>query len=121
MNQWYEEELLSHYRSSIYKGHMEHPSWSSNAFNPSCGDSLRFQGRMEGDRLMELKFEGVGCVISQATASLLAHAVIGKTTAEIQALTADDIMALLKMPLGPNRARCALLSLEALRAGMQQC
>lgn len=118
MTHLYEQELLHHYRASAFKGRLQNPSWVSDSCNPSCGDVIRFEGIISDDCLSQVMFDGAGCVISQATASMLAHKVCGRSITEIQNLTTDQVIALVKIPLGPTRSRCALLSFEALTGGL---
>lgn len=118
MNHWYEQELLRHYRASAFKGQLQSPTWTSDSFNPSCGDSIRFASIMNNDHLEVVRFEGAGCVISQATASLLAEKVQGQTLATLVELKEEDVLDLVKIPVGPTRSRCVLLSFEALKQGL---
>jgi len=69
---------------------------------------------IKGDKIIDIKFFGKGCVISQASASLLTEHAKGKTKQELKKMTKTDIINLLKIDLGPNRIKCALLPLEAL-------
>jgi nitrogen fixation protein NifU and related proteins len=118
MTHLYEQELLQHYRTSSFKGRLQNPSWVSDSCNPSCGDVIRFEGIVADDYLSQVMFDGAGCVISQATASLLAHKIVGRPIQEIENLTSCQVIALVKIPLGPTRSRCALLSFEALTGGL---
>jgi nitrogen fixation NifU-like protein len=77
-----------------------------------------FEGKFENGFLVEIAFDGVGCVISQATASLLAEHVKEKPLELILALNTQTIVALIGMDLGPTRLKCALLSLYALQEGV---
>ncbi len=118
MNPLYHTILLDHYRYSRYRGTLANPDFSSELHNPSCGDSVLFQGKMSGQVVMSLAFTGSGCVISQATASLLAQAAMGRPTHEIMSFDTVFIIGLIQMELGPTRLKCALLPLEALHQGI---
>jgi len=120
MNHWYEQDLINHYRHSPYKGELEHYSFASQAYNPSCGDSISFQVLVKDDLITAIRFQGVGCVISQAAASLLCEQVCGKPLSVVMNISSDDMLALIKIPLGPTRSRCAFLALEALQSGMRE-
>ena len=119
MSQIYEQELMHHYRHSAYKGMLESASFASDAHNPSCGDSVSFQVIVKDNAIEKILFQGSGCVISQAAASLLAEHVVKSTLVDIAKLTTLDMLALVKISLGPNRSRCALLALEALQQNVQ--
>ncbi len=114
----YKEQLLDHYKNPRNTGKLENPDFSSGMVNPSCGDSLMMQGIVKEGILDQIKFTGTGCVISQATASMLTQMVKGKSLESIQKLEAQDMLDLLHISLGPLRIQCALLSLQALKKGL---
>lgn len=120
MNNWYQNELIEHYKHPRHRGVLEHPDFATESHNPSCGDSVSFHGEVRDGTLVRVAFQGVGCVISQGMASMLAHKVTGMTLEQVQQIGVDDVIALLKMELGPTRLKCALLPLEALQAGIAQ-
>lgn len=119
MMQLYQEILMDHYRNPRHGGTLENPDFSSQEVNPSCGDSVSFQGIISNDRLDRVAFVGKGCVISLAGASLLAEYCHGKTVTEILALAHGDMIKLIALPLGPIRLKCALLPLQALQQGIR--
>jgi nitrogen fixation NifU-like protein len=116
--QLYKQELLDHYSNPRHKGRLINPDFISGDYNPSCGDSICFEGKIAGKILVAIAFDGVGCVISQATASMVASFVKDKPLSEISNLTSQDILNLIGMDLGPTRLKCALLSLYALQQGI---
>ena len=70
----YQEELLEHYKYPYNKKKLEgQPSFSTEQYNPSCGDSISMEGVVQNGILTKLCFQGKGCVISQATASMLSE------------------------------------------------
>ena len=111
----YKEILLDHYKHPRHHGEIEGPSFRVAEFNPLCGDLINLSGVVVDGVLMQVAFTGKGCVISQATASLLLEKYSGCSKADILAITADDVLALIQMNLGPNRIKCALLPLIALQ------
>lgn len=116
----YQEELLDHYRFPRNLGIIENPDFSHNVNNFSCGDSISISGKINNNILEEVKFQGSGCVISQATASMLSEKVINKDIFFINNLDKNYILNLINIPVGPTRLRCALLALEALHEGIKQ-
>lgn len=116
----YQELLLDHYRNPRNRGALKSPDFSSGMANPSCGDAISMQGIIKGDYLEQCFFEGKGCVISQATASMLTEQAIGKPIADIMAMNAHSMQTMIGMQLGPTRLKCALLPLEALKKGIQE-
>ena len=115
----YQELLMDHYQHPRNKGRIKNPDFSTADYNPSCGDSIAFEGTIKNNCLVEVAFTGKGCVISQATASLLSEWATGKTLTEVTALTADDVQKMIGMELGPMRLRCALLPLQVLQQGIR--
>lgn len=117
---FYKEELLDHYKNPKNNKTMENPEIDSLENNPSCGDSIRIQASVINDKLNVIMFTGQGCVISQATASMLTQACVGKTLHEVLHLNSNFILDLIGISLGPNRLKCALLPLQALQNGIKQ-
>ncbi len=110
----YQEELLDHYKYPRNYGTLPQPDVCTEILNPSCGDQISLQACFDNDSLAQVRFQGKGCVISQAAASLLTQAAVGVSLSVLEQYTKDDMLALLNIPLGPTRLRCALLALEAL-------
>jgi nitrogen fixation NifU-like protein len=133
----YREVILDHNRSPRNFGRLEPADAVADGHNPLCGDQLHLTARLAGNRLSELAFDGSGCAISVASASLMSEAVKGKTRVEVAALY-RDIHALLTgqtaqpshdlgklMALGgvrefPARVKCASLCWHTLQAALAQ-
>lgn len=120
MHSLYQERILDYYRNPRHRGKLESPDFSSGMANPSCGDAVCLQGTIKGERVELCVFEGKGCVISQAAASMLCEQAIGKTITEIESMDAAFMQSLIGMQLGPTRLKCALLALEALKKGVSE-
>lgn len=120
MNGLYQELLMDHYRHPRNRGIEVSHDFISAQHNPSCGDSVQCAGVVREGKIVRMTFDGAGCVISQATASMLSEAVVGKTLEEVLKLDAEFVLTLIGMPLGPTRLRCALLALYALKEGIQR-
>ena len=86
--------------------------------NPLCGDELSVELEIEGDTVQDVRFNGRGCAISQAAASMISDVVKGKTVAEVRALGSEDVLEELGIPLSPIRLKCALLSVNVLRVAL---
>ena len=119
----YKEILLDHFKNPRYQdqGQIEHPSFIVLEANPLCGDFIQIKGQIIGDRLVQVVFNGTGCVISQGVASILLEKYHNQTIAEILALDHQDMLDLIGIELGPNRIKCALLALMALQNGIKNC
>lgn len=86
--------------------------------NPFCGDHLHLTAQLdEHNRVIAVSWEGQGCTISQASASILGEEILGKTLEELRNFSRDDLLELLGITLSPTRLKCALLSLKVLKAG----
>lgn len=118
-NSLYKEELMENYKHPSNKKHIENSDFESESNNPSCGDKVSMTGKLDGEKIVDIGFQGSGCVISQATASILTEAVKGKTIDMILAMNKDDILKLIGLELGPNRLRCAMLSLQVLQDALK--
>lgn len=118
MDDFYRELILDHYKNPRNKGTLDPNDISYEDDNPLCGDRIRIDLRVDGDqRVTEVAFNGRGCAISQASASLLTEEIKGKTLEEIKKISKEDILEMLGIELGPVRLKCALLSLKVLKAG----
>lgn len=118
MDDLYRAYILEHYKEPHNKGDMHNPDRFAAYANPFCGDRLQMGVRLDGDRVAEVLFNGAGCAISQASASMLTDEMQGKTLEELAAITKEDIFQMLGVPLSPARQKCALLAWEVLRKGI---
>ena len=116
----YQEELLEHFRKPKHNKLLEQADFYVEEKNPSCGDEITMTGKISNGVLVAIGFQGRGCVISQATASMLAEQSIDKHQKELLALASEDIIQLIGITLGPVRLRCALLALQVLQQGIIQ-
>jgi nitrogen fixation NifU-like protein len=86
--------------------------------NPLCGDELSVELEIDGGTVQDVRFNGRGCAISQAAASMISDVVKGKSVAEVRALGSEDVLEELGIPLSPIRLKCALLSVNVLRVAL---
>ncbi|HWK74140.1 MAG TPA: SUF system NifU family Fe-S cluster assembly protein [Povalibacter sp.] len=134
----YRDVIVDHNRNPRNFGKLDPADAHADGHNPLCGDRLSLYVNLDADRVREVKFDGSGCAISVASASLLTEAVKGKTRAEIKALF-EDMHALLTQydanvdvaKLGklaalsgvrefPARVKCASLCWHTLNAALEQ-
>jgi nitrogen fixation protein NifU and related proteins len=134
----YQDMILDHNRSPQNYGRLEGANRMVEGNNPLCGDRLVVWLRLEGDLIQDATFEGAGCAISKASASLMTAAVKGKTRAEAESLferfrqlvtgtlnpTEAQSLGKLAVFSGvseyPSRVKCASLSWHAMKAGLDQ-
>lgn len=134
----YQEVILDHNKRPRNFGRLEHPDRVARGDNPLCGDQLVVYLEMDGNRVEQVRFEGAGCAISTASASLMSEIVEGKTVDEIEVLfesfhellTGDPSVAAEAGPeLGklavfagvrefPVRVKCATLAWHTLHAAL---
>jgi nitrogen fixation NifU-like protein len=118
MDALYREAILDHYKHPRHKGHLQQPDVSHFDHNPFCGDEITLELKIEDGVVIDAAFDGRGCAISQASASMMTEEIIGKSLEELKGWTKDDILDLLGIEIGPVRLKCALLPLKALKAGV---
>ena len=115
----YDDYILDHYESPYHKGHIACPTCAHSEKNPLCGDQIRMELKLDAaGKVEEAFFNGKGCAISQAAASILCQHVEGKTLDELHAFQAPDMLRLLKVPLTATRQRCGLLGFKVLKTMM---
>ncbi len=112
----YQETILQHYRAPHNFGPLEGATLSGEESNPLCGDHITFRLKVDGTthRIQEARFEGDGCAISVASASMLSDKLAGRSLEEVGRLTRDDVIQQLGIPLSPVRVKCALTGFVAL-------
>jgi nitrogen fixation NifU-like protein len=116
----YQENILDHYENPYHRGALENPTLDYRDLNPLCGDEIRVQARVDQNGcVVEAYFDGAGCVISLAAASMLMEEAEGKTLAEIQAMERQDMLDLLGIPLTTMRVKCAILALRTLEKSIR--
>ncbi|HMQ53065.1 MAG TPA: SUF system NifU family Fe-S cluster assembly protein, partial [Anaerolineae bacterium] len=112
------ENILDHYRNPRNAGRLEDATHTHEENNPLCGDVIRIDLHVNADNVIDkVAFQGKGCAISQASASMLTEMIEGKTLDEAKQIGKEDILEALGIPIGPTRLKCALLSLKVLKAG----
>ncbi len=117
MDDLYRENILEHYKNPSNYGILQDPDISYTDSNPLCGDEIRIDINLDNNKVKDVRFQGKGCAISKASASMLTEMIEGMSLEEMKEITKEDIMDVLGITLGPVRIKCALLSLKVLKAG----
>lgn len=122
MSSLYREQLLAHYRQPEHWGQLTDPDAQAELDNPTCGDRLEVQLSFDqsGQRVQEVAFQGEGCAISIASASLLGGLIEGQSLADIREFKQQTLLDALGIQPGPTRLRCALLSLSVVQAALKK-
>jgi len=134
----YQEMILDHSRKPRNFRALEKANHKAEGYNPLCGDRLTIYLEVEGDTVKDVSFEGSGCAISKASASMMTAAVKGKKISEIEAIfqsfhqmlsrgagTDFDASSLGKLAVFsgvtefPARVKCATLAWHTLRSGLE--
>jgi nitrogen fixation NifU-like protein len=114
----YRELILDHYQHPHNHGDIPEADISYEDSNPLCGDKIRMSIKLKGNIVEDVKFNGKGCAISQASASMLTDELIGKSLDDIKKMDKQFVLDMLGIPLGPARIKCALLPLKVIKAGV---
>lgn len=118
MYDMYRENILDHGKNPRNQGVLDPADIDFEGHNPLCGDRLRLTLRVDADeRITAVGWDGEGCAISQASASMLGEMIVGMTLDEVKQIDKQVIFDLLGIPLSMSRVKCALLSLKVLKAG----
>jgi len=134
----YRRVILEHYQKPKNRGRIEDGAITIDLNNPTCGDKISLQMRIEDNRVQDAKFLGEGCSISLASASMMTEAVKGLTVEEslelvdlfsrmmqgeevdLEKFPLEDIEALTGVAKFPARIKCATLAWKALEKGMNE-
>jgi nitrogen fixation protein NifU and related proteins len=115
----YQEHILDHYEDPYHRGWCSHCTHCHEDDNPLCGDHVVMSLEIDdGGNLRQVYFDGEGCCISQASASMLVERFDGKTVEEIKRFTAQEMLDLFGVKLTPNRQKCCLLPWRVLQSAI---
>jgi nitrogen fixation protein NifU and related proteins len=108
----YRDVIVDHNRKPRNFGRLEHPSRAADGHNPLCGDRLHLELDLDGGRIKDVRFDGKGCAISTASASLMTEAIKGRTLPEVEQLfgTVHDMLTRRDAPVPPELGKLAALS-----------
>lgn len=132
LEELYRETILDHGRKPRNSGHLEAATHKADGWNPLCGDQIRLFLIVQDDTITDIKFEGCGCAISQASTSLMTETVKGMKVADALALfekfhamvvdgtvdELDGLECLAGVREFPARIKCATLGWHALRSAL---
>ncbi|KOP80013.1 Fe-S cluster assembly sulfur transfer protein SufU [Cytobacillus solani] len=133
----YRQVIMDHYKNPRNKGVLEDDSLTINMNNPTCGDRIQLTLKLEGDKVVDAKFEGEGCSISMSSASMMTQAIKGRNIEDALKLSEvfslimqgkdyeddidlGDIEALQGVAKFPARIKCATLAWKAMEKGLKE-
>lgn len=111
----YKENILEHYRRPRNRRIIDHPTVLLRDTNPFCGDAIEAFVTIEDGRIEDVAFQGQGCAISQAAMSMVTQRLKGMRTDDALKLGQEDVLAMLGIPIGIVRRKCALLGLRTVQ------
>ncbi|MFT4303697.1 MAG: Fe-S cluster assembly sulfur transfer protein SufU [Candidatus Woesearchaeota archaeon] len=111
----YKEHILDLYKHPHNFGVIDNPTHKHVGHNPLCGDEITMQLIIKNEVVEDVKFNGKGCAIHMAAASLLTDEIKGKKVEEVKKMSSQDMLNMLMIPISPGRLKCALLSYESLQ------
>jgi nitrogen fixation NifU-like protein len=116
----YREVILDHYKNPRGHGAIDGADAEAEGQNPLCGDEVSIAIDFEGDTIADVKFQGRGCAISQAATSMLMDMVKGRSAQEVAAMSSEELLDEVGIPLTPVRLKCALLGLGVLKLALHK-
>ena len=116
----YKEQILELYKNPNNFGELNNFTHEYHEFNQICGDEIIVQLIIENEKVKDIKFNGAGCAISVASASLITDYVKNKYIKEISKLNIEDIKKLLGIEISPGRVKCATLALETIKRAINK-
>jgi nitrogen fixation NifU-like protein len=115
--QVYQEHVLDHYEDPYHRGSCDAATHGHEDDNPLCGDVIRVELRIDPEgTIQQAWFDGEGCCISQASASMLMEHIEGKSVEQVKRFSAEQMLDLFGARLTPNRQKCCLLSWRVLQS-----
>ncbi len=118
----YREFIIELYKNPKNRGRIEDADYSGEANNFSCGDRIVIYLKVRDGKINDVRFDGTGCALSVASASLLTGFLKGKSLDEVKKIGKEDVLRLIKIDLSknPTRMRCALIPLDALKKALEK-
>lgn len=118
----YQEVILEEYSNPQNKGQLPNTDVKVAETNASCGDEVEVFVKFDqtGQKIQDVKWRGVGCAISMATASIVSQHILGKTRKEVLEIEQHDLEEMLGIPeISPGRVKCLLLALKAFKKAVK--
>jgi nitrogen fixation protein NifU and related proteins len=119
MDELYRDELMDIFKNPAHRGAMDDATHHSHGSNPSCGDEIKLQLKIDQGKIADVKFDGDACAVSVIASELLSEHVVGKTIHEALAITKEDLLEMIGINLTTSRVKCATLALNALHDALE--
>ena len=109
---------MRHFTMPQHKGLLQNADRVFVGQNPVCGDSLKLTLRIDSDgKVTDVGWDGSGCALSQASASIFSQMIVGKRSSAIGKMKSEELLHELDIPLSPTRRKCATLILHTFQQG----
>ncbi|MBU5537577.1 MAG: SUF system NifU family Fe-S cluster assembly protein [Candidatus Aenigmarchaeota archaeon] len=118
MKEMYREIILERYKNPVNAGVVEDADVVVKDYNPTCGDVVEIQIKFNNGVVKDIKFQGHGCAISQASTDILIDSVKNKKIGDVIRITSEEFLKTLGIELSPLRLKCALLGLKILKTAV---
>ena len=115
----YQEHVSDHYEDPYHRGSCDQVTHAHEDDNPLCGDVVRVELKIDRGRIQEAWFDGDGCRISQAAASMLMERIEDTTVSEVKQFCADEMLQVFGARLTPKQQQCCLLPWRVVHAAVQ--
>jgi nitrogen fixation protein NifU and related proteins len=115
----YREYILDLYKHPHNFGNLENPTHKHEEYNQMCGDKVNVSLNVKEGKIKDIKFDGEGCAISMAAASLITDKIKNMSIEQIKELDNKFVLDLMRIPISTSRMKCALLSLEAIKKALK--
>ena len=110
----YKEIIIDHYKNPRNQGELVGADKTVNEANASCGDMIRIMVKLTDGKIEEMKWQGIGCAISTAGASMLSEKVVGMNKKELEMFGEDGVVKMLGGEINAGRMKCATLAYRGL-------
>ncbi len=135
MRELYTQVIMDHYKHPRNRGELEDPDLEEHLLNPLCGDEVTVYANFQEGKVADVRFDGRGCSISQASASMMTERLVGRSREEAEAEISrfkammvgeeefpemDDLTALKGVIQYPSRIKCATLAWTAFQRGLEE-
>lgn len=114
----YRENILDHYRNPRNFGLRDDYAVKEEGINVLCGDKVVVQIKVVRGKVVDMRFEGEGCAISRAAASLLSERIKGQLMRKVRGMSIKDVEEWLGTEVPPMRMKCATLALETVQSAL---
>ena len=117
----YRQQILDHYKNPRNYGKIEDPTFTHIGENPMCGDTIEMDVVLDDaeETIEHVAFQGDGCAISQAAASMLSQELNGMAVEQLKEMDRDDIIDMLGVDISPMRVKCAVLAEKVAQDGLE--